>query len=378
MCALLGSTLGAACAPSALIGYDDKAPSEDASGATEPDAGEGEQDAASLDAAVELDAEPVADAASDALANDAAANDVSTDARAPLGPWTTLPWVSGAHYGNEPPSYEQFVAFRGRALDVVTLYADRNTWAGLVNPSWWYDNFASYPARIVLSEPLFPVAAATLGNNADCAAGMYDSEWRKLGTFLAARAPETIIRLGWGPNDPEHEWNAGVTPADYITCFRRVVTAIRAGAPKVQIDFSFDPIASAIPASGDPYELYPGDDVVDIVGMDVFDRQPAVHTEAEWSAKCNGPLGLCTMIAFARAHKKRFSVGEWGVATCGTQSGGDNVFFVEKMVQTFADNADVLAYEAYFDDPGEEVCSSLMVPNAPNARAAYQRLYRAR
>jgi hypothetical protein len=365
----VGAMLQTGCSPSVLVGYDEITPLDDGGDPAPIDAAD--EDAAVMDA----ESEP---AALDA-ALEATTSDPSVDGRAPLGPWTTLPWTSGAHYGNEPPSYDQFSAFRGRAVDVATLYVDRNSWAGLVSPGWWYDNFAGYPARIVLNEPLYPVAAGVLGNNADCAAGLYDAEWRKLGTFLAARAPDTIVRLGWGPNDPGHEWNAGANPANYIACFRRVVAAIRAGAPKVRIDFSFDPIMSSIPASGDPYDLYPGDDVVDIVGMDVFDHLPPTRTEAEWSAKCQGRLGLCTLIAFARAHGKRFSVGEWGVATCGAQPGGDNAFFVEKMVQTFAENADVLAYEAYFDDPGEDVCSSLMVSNAPsNARAAYQRLYRSK
>ncbi|HEX6245617.1 MAG TPA: hypothetical protein VFZ61_32055 [Polyangiales bacterium] len=353
-----------------MIGYDEPAQTVDAA--------QPEPDASMLDAEPERDAAAVDDASAAVMdaSPDGAPSDAAADARAPLGPWTTLPWTSGVHYGNEPPSYEQFSTFRGRPLDVVTLYVDRNSWAGLVNPDWWYNNFRNYPARIVLSEPLFPVAPTTLGNIADCALGEYDTEWRKLGTFLAARAPETVIRLGWGPNDPTHEWCAGSDPAEYISCFRRTVAAIRSTAPRVQIDFSIDPIVSNIPASGNPYDLYPGDDVVDIVGMDVFDRLPALRTDADWSAKCNAPLGLCTLIAFARAHGKRFSVGEWGITTCGEQPGGDNPFFIEKMVQMFAENADMLAYEAYFDDPGDEVCSMLYVPNvAPNARATYKRLY---
>lgn len=305
------------------------------------------------------------------VAEDAGPLDAQVDAEPPLGPFQTLPWTSGVHYGNEPASYREFASFRDRPIALVTLYVDRNSWQGLVNPSWWFDNFADFPARFVLNEPLYPIAP-TPGNNRDCAAGMYDAEWRKLGTFLGARAPDTIIRLGWGPTDPTHEWRADADPANYIACFRRIVFAVRAGAPRVQFDFSFDPL----PASADPYAIYPGDDVVDIIGMDVFDREPPTRDESAWRDKCHAPLGLCTLMAFARAHQKRFSVGEWGVATCGADAGGDNPFFIERMVRTFAENADLLAYEAYFDDSGEDVCSSLMARDlAPAARAAYRRLY---
>lgn len=357
-----------ACAPTALIGYDELVPAADAAEPT-PDAG----DDAAMDAEV-LDAE-----VPDAEDADAELSDAGPDATKPdaaLGPWTVLPWSSGVHYGNEPPSYDEFAAFRGRPLAVVTLYPERATWAGINNPDWWFDNFENYPARLVLSEPLYPIGPPTAGNNKDCAAGLYDAEWRTLGTFLARRGPDSIVRLGWGPNDPTHEWHADADPANFIACFRRIVGALRAAAPRVLIDFSFDPVPSMYPASGNPYDLYPGDEYVDIVGMDVFDHQPPTRNEAEWEAKCHGPLGLCTLIEFARQHKKRFSVGEWGVATCGEQPGGDNALFVEKMVQTFHDNADVLAYEAYFDDSGADVCSSIMSTTiAPLARAAYRRLY---
>jgi hypothetical protein len=344
--------------------------------APEPDAAE---EAAEPDAALdELDAEVATpEAAREAAAPEAGPSDAGLEAAVRLGPWAVLPWKSGVHYGNEPPSYDAFAKFRGRPLDIVTLYPERDAWAGITNPSWWFDNFEDYPARLVLSQALYPNEPPALGNNQDCAAGMYDAEWKKLGSFLALRGPDTIVRLGWGPNDPTHEWRSDADPAAFIACFRRIVAAIRSTAPSVLIDFSFDPVPSTVPASGNPYDLYPGDDVVDIIGMDLFDHLPATRTQAEWDAKCRSNLGLCTLIDFARRHNKRFSVGEWGVATCGQDPGGDNAFFVEKMVETFYLNADILAYEAYFDDPAVGVvCSSLMADaGAPEARAAYKRLY---
>lgn len=366
-----------ACDPHTVIGYDRRGVQQaDTSVETEPELDAGEPDA-SLDAGEVSTAEPL-DAGADrqmaeAGALDAAVRDAATLPKQPL---SGLTWASGAHYGNESPTYRKFADFRGRPLDIAALYTDRNTWLGLVSPQWQIDVFEGYAVRWVLSQPLYPLQPAGL-NNKECAAGKYDSEWSKLGTFLAERGRgDAILRLGWGANDPGHDWHADADPSDFINCFRHIVRAVRSTNPRVLFDFSFDPVQTAIPQSGNPYDLYPGDDYVDIIGMDLFDRLPAVRTDTEWQAKCDAPLGLCTLIKFVREHKKRFAVGEWGVSSCGANAGGDNPFFVEKMVQTFRENADVLAYEAYFDDPSEEVCSSIFDGGvAPNASATYRRLY---
>jgi hypothetical protein len=87
--------------------------------------------------------------------------------------------------------------------------------------------------------------------------------------------------------------------------------------------------------------------------------------------------GLCRMIDFAREHGKQVGFGEWGVVSCGEDPGGDNPFFIDKMFETFADNADMLAYEAYFDDTGADVCTTIRHdgPN-PESAARYLELYR--
>jgi len=56
--------------------------------------------------------------------------------------------------------------------------------------------------------------------------------------------------------------------------------------------------------------------------------------------------------------------------------GGDNPFFVRKVVETFADNADVMAYEAYFEDGGGEICSDIFGGEAnADSAARYRELY---
>ena len=284
-------------------------------------------------------------------------------------------WLSGTHSGNEPPDYTAFGAWRDRPVGLAHLYTDRNTWGGLVNPGWPLDVFASFPGQVMLSQPLYPLG---MGNNQDCASGAYDAEWRQLGAYLLERdRGDAIIRLGWGPSDPSHEWRSEPDPTQWKECFRRVVTAIRATHPRVRIDWTLDAHTWPDGTLADPYDAYPGDEYVDVIGADAYDMHPPTHDEAEWQRKCNGPNGLCRMIEFAREHGKQVGFGEWGVVSCGEDPGGDNPFFIDKMFETFAANTDILAYEAYFDDTGADVCTTIMHdgPNPESARR-YRELYR--
>nr|MDT0666369.1 glycosyl hydrolase [Micromonospora sp. DSM 115978] len=159
---------------------------------------------------------------------------------------------------------------------------------------------------------------------------------------------------------------------NWVPCFRQVVTSIRTTAPEVRIDWTYNA------HTPDAFEYYPGDEYVDIIGVDTYDQWPPRRDEATWNRLCNEPPGLWTGIAFAREHGKQFSVPEWGlVATHDTgagrigQAGGDNPFYIQKMFETFRDNADILAYEAYFNDdnPGN-VHSSLINPSTHPLGAA--------
>ncbi|HMI94694.1 MAG TPA: hypothetical protein VK509_25140, partial [Polyangiales bacterium] len=124
-----------------------------------------------------------------------------------VGPRSQLSWHSGAHTGNEVPAQALFETWRGRPLDLSMFFVDRTTgWPGLVTPAWPIDSITALRTRIVLSIPLYPEGAF---NNQACAAGDYNSEWRKLGPFMEGRGRgNAIIRLGWGPNDSEHYWKA--------------------------------------------------------------------------------------------------------------------------------------------------------------------------
>jgi beta-mannanase len=88
--------------------------------------------------------------------------------------------------------------------------------------------------------------------------------------------------------------------------------------------------------------FYPGDDVVDIVGVDLYDFDPQTGT-APWLRFYRAPDGGAQMAAFAKAHRKPLSIPEWGTTA---KAGTDDPAFVNGIAQlTRTGN---VAYQAYF------------------------------
>jgi hypothetical protein len=278
-----------------------------------------------------------------------------------------------------------WASFRGRAVDVVVTYSTRTSWRSIIHPWVGIDaaHLAGFPGAWVISQPLFPDSGPEQGNLTACAAGQYNAKWREFGAWLVARGRgNSFVRLGWEFNGNWFGWSA-TDPPRWIACFRNAVSSIRATSPSARIDWTLNAHGSATPV--DAFDLYPGDAYVDVVGVDSYDHYPPSFDGGSFDEQCHGTDGLCHVIDFARAHNKLFSVPEWGVvgkdgtrAGMAGQAGGDNPIYVEKMHDVFVQNADILAYEAYFnDDTPNNVHSALWNPVLhPMSSATYRRLWR--
>ncbi len=300
----------------------------------------------------------------------------------PVTVWDTrgklsgLPWLSGVHMANELPPYLAFGAWRGRPIDVAMVFTIRDQgWGPISEPSWPLDDFAPFPGKLVISQPPFPEGQ---GGNAECARGAYDGHWRQFGAFLVRKnRADSIVRIGWEFNGTYMYWHADANAKNFTECFRRIATAIRSTDPMVKIDWTFNAHNSPVPSSGNPWDAYPGDEYVDVVGIDAYDHYPPSRDEATWKRQCESANGLCHLIRYAREHSRKVGVGEWGVTSCSGDGGGDNSFYVRKMYDTFVANADVMGYESYFHDSApDNVCSAIM-NGGQNARSAaeYRRLF---
>jgi len=290
---------------------------------------------------------------------------------------TGVRWVSGAN-GNFPKDILPWGEWTGRPVDLAMVFTNRDDWQNIVSPAWPLNAFTpdQFPGKLSIAQPMWPKG----GDENACVAGEYDRYWAEFGRNLVKYGrPDAIVRLGWEFNGEWFHWY----PRNVETwkeCYRRTVRAIRSTAPDVLIDWTMTMHRDTLPKSSTSvWDAYPGDEYVDIIGIDSYDMWPAAPTKKLWDRQCNMASGLCTVIKVARERGKRFSVPEWGVVSA-EGGGGDNPFYIEKMYETFRANADILAYEVYYNNSEpENVRSSLHDPVLnPKSSKRYLELFGAR
>ncbi|MFF8472698.1 glycosyl hydrolase [Streptomyces sp. NPDC015414] len=139
------------------------------------------------------------------------------------------------------------------------------------------------------------------------AAGEFDQHFRTLAERLVeSKVPDTVLVLGWEMNGITYTHRCGPDPAAWKTYWKRIVRTMRS-VPGQRFRFDFTPSRGrdAVPWT----ECYPGDDTVDIIGMDAYD-QPA---GLSFDEQVKEPYGLRQHVDFAKAHHKPVSYPEWGL-----------------------------------------------------------------
>ncbi|OEJ25343.1 glycosyl hydrolase family 26 [Streptomyces agglomeratus] len=157
------------------------------------------------------------------------------------------------------------------------------------------------------------------------AAGRFDRHYRKLAKRLVdLGVPDTVIVLGWEMNGTTYAHRCAPDPEAWKRYWNRIVTAMRAvPGQKFRFDFAPNRGIDAIPWT----ECYPGDDVVDIIGMDSYDQPPGDTFDQQVS----DPYGLQAQVDFAAEHNKAISYPEWGLFR-----NGDNPEYMERMLDWMA------------------------------------------
>jgi hypothetical protein len=277
----------------------------------------------------------------------------------PLNPRTTCVYTAGSR-----SALNSFDQLTGQQVNCVLLYNDANTtWSEWAKP-WFTDSpggdtdwrqwLSADPAarRVVLSQEVVPDGVPSNWREIG-AAGGYDGYARQLAANLvAAGMGNAVIRLGHEMNGTWYHDALGNDPAQYgawAAYWARIVTAMRS-VPGAKFLFDWNVNAGYRNIPLDDY--YPGDSVVDVIGVDVYDsgmpghpRDPAVR----WTRLDHEPGGLAQVVAFARRHGKPLSVPEWGVVNASGGGLGDDPAYVTGIADTIKDNN--VVYQAYFDRP---------------------------
>ncbi|PJE99617.1 glycosyl hydrolase family 26 [Streptomyces carminius] len=154
------------------------------------------------------------------------------------------------------------------------------------------------------------------------AGGDFDHHFRTLaGRLVSLGVPDTVIVLGWEMNGTTYTHRCAPDPKAWKAYWRRVVTAMRS-VPGQEFRFDFAPSRGRDAVGWT--ECYPGDDVVDIVGMDSYDQPPG----ETFDDQVNQPYGLRHQVEFAAARGKPVSYPEWGLFRRG-----DNPEYMRRMLE---------------------------------------------
>jgi hypothetical protein len=247
-----------------------------------------------------------------------------------------------------PDQVKAFGAWRGRPMDFAVDFLAKESWDKIAQPDWWLSGWSSGRTSLVLSVPMLPDDPST--TLAVGATGAYNTYFTQLAQNMVARGyGKASIRLGWEFNGGWYRWAAAQDPAAFTAYWRQIVTTMRAvpGA-EFRFDWTMNLGWNQLPAD----QAWPGDAYVDYVGVDAYDWKwnDSTATPAQrWAFLTEQSYGLTWVAGFAKAHGKRVTVPEWGLASTASQQGGgggDNPTYVTNMRQWMTANQ--VAYEAYF------------------------------
>lgn len=240
-------------------------------------------------------------------------------------------------------------------------YVDANTdWDAFANPAWmlnpWSDWLRANPSRrLVLTVPMLLTSAAGDFHNTS-----YDQYFVRLAQSIKDHgiASQVVIRLGyemygdWMPWGRQYAGNGD--GSGFRDMWRRVVPQMKAVYPFV-FDWNIVPDTAAAAGAGYGPNFYPGDDVVDVVGIDLYDLWVKGSPDQRWQetvAKLDWTAG------FAAAHGKAMSYDEWGLWSSGNANGGgDNPTYITGMLSWATSHH--LLWTSYFNSTVGQVDTTL-------------------
>lgn len=304
-------------------------------------------------------------------------------ARALYGkPRSGLEWHSGFWTGGsvDRRHIEAAGAWRGAPMDFATVYPAYGTWAEIQNSIWAISGFAGYRGRLAYGLPLLPKNRK--GKWQDVISGRRDSVFTGIARDLVRYGHgDAAIRMGVEANGYWFPWSV---TSDTVDEFHAAYERIRSLMLDVSPDFTFwldlncgTALDGAPDRMAPLWLMYPGDDLVDGISMDHYNRFKLLAAdEASWQ-KAIAPSwapGLQDGVDFARLHGKGFAVPEWGLD--GVQGPGDSPFFMQQMFDFFSQNADVLVYENYFNEVDPYIAAGLYESRKnPKSAALYRTLW---
>ncbi|MGC3980778.1 MAG: glycosyl hydrolase [Steroidobacteraceae bacterium] len=329
--------------------------------------------------------------------------------------------LMGVYKGPAPKGtniVDTYNTWLGGKVSLVEDFEANDTYANMSGPSWQlsaWDTFlkAHSGNNLILSVPMLQGAWNLSGPDgvagtsddvsfANCSSGLYNSYWATLADNLAAKGmTKAYLRLGWEFDGGWYTWRASTSPSGYAGCFRQIVQTMRARHPEAAWRFVYNP--TTVFSQTLIQQTYPGNDVVDVIGIDVYDQSwnTGSGIDAYYPTTCttdackltyqkNAWTASLTYINylrdFAKTNGKPFAFPEWGVVNQSQNNGhggGDNTYFIQQMYNFINDPANNVEFHVYFDytaPDGDHLLSNITLSGAtttqfPNSAALFKQLF---
>lgn len=273
-------------------------------------------------------------------------------------------WVENAGIAGALTDLER--EFGGRVRYGHDFVDHRHGWEPIEGYDARLDAWASWVGqdnarRYTLSLPLLPGdsdGSGTPWTHPDAydfgglAAGKFNAHFEALATRLQARPAlrNSIVRLGWEFNGSTWPWSPSEVPdgdvpravSDLRVGWTQTVSSMRRIAPDLQFEWCPALGYDALPGYSLTV-LYPGDAVVDYIGVGAYDYalgQRGLTEQQRWKVNLTRPNGLEETAAFAAKHDKPLVRTEWGLwprsGHAGQEGGGDSAYYIEATIHWFS------------------------------------------
>ena len=335
-------------------------------------------------AAVSCSSPPSTD---DAHSSGTAAQSASSRSRGSETATTPGDALNGVFIGGKRDTVTDFEQWLGRPINTVVDFPTPTSWSLLQNPKEM-EHWRGKPYRLTVSLPMIPTGEKA--SMADGAAGSYDRHFAEYGRRLVELGhSDAIIRVGWEYNLAT-SYSYASDPATFIPYFRRIVSQLRS-VPGQRFVLMWNPHGGE--HEQDATRFYPGDDVVDVIGVDVYDSgyradgypypkdcdDTCKHNRADvmWrSMLYGGPRGLHFWSNYARDHNKPMALPEWGLWSSTVHPGGDdNPLFIQRMHDFIEEPNNRVMMHAYFDYDNPTDKHSLRTGAFPKSADLYRQLF---
>lgn len=281
---------------------------------------------------------------------------------APQVTTTTLPlrspaklgvFVGGAHLDQ----VEAFESRFGRPVGPVLVFIDEQD---LSDP---HDVVRDLGSHRAVWSPKLPDIARVARGDADATIAAFARH------LVSAGQGDAVLRPFWEFNGPwMNDWYSAGRTDTFVAAWRRFAEVVRTVPDQ---SFTFEWAANVGEDRALVEASYPGDDVVDLVGLDIYDQG---WTGDRLRHLIDAPVGLDWHRRFATAHAKQRAFGEWGLTIRPDgHGGGDDPAYVDLMADEIL-RPDV-AYACYFDQDAPDGVHRLVGGRFPKALARFRQRF---